>query len=103
MSGVADDWYTYMVVASDTSLYTGASTDPDRRVAEHNAGRGAKCLRGKLPVHLCWQSDPISQSAALRLEAKIKRLSSARKWAIIGGGRCPNIDGPIGAVRDVCA
>ena len=78
--------FVYVVLASDSSLYTGISSDPERRVLEHNASpRGAKALRGKRPVQLvrCWLCP--TRSAALRLEAEIKRLRAREKWSLILG------------------
>ena len=80
--------YVYMVVGSDGSLYTGISRDPDHRVSEHNAGaRGAKALRGRRPVRLLWCTVCATRSAALQLEAEIKRLRAHEKWSIILGNR----------------
>lgn len=73
-----------MVVARDDSLYTGIAGDVERRVAQHNAGaRGARALRGKRPVRLLrrWRCE--SRSAALKLEAAIKRLRAPEKWSLV--------------------
>lgn len=78
--------FVYIVLASDGSLYTGVSDDAERRVAEHNAGRrGAKALRGKRPVRLLrrWRCE--DRSAALRMEAAIKRLRAPEKWSAVLG------------------
>jgi putative endonuclease len=75
--------YVYTVVANDGSLYTGISGDPEHRVSEHNAGTGAKALRGRRPVRLLWCAVCESRSAALRLEAKIKKLRASEKWSIV--------------------
>jgi putative endonuclease len=72
-----------MVVASDDSLYTGVSGDAEHRVSEHNVGtRGAKALRGKRPVRLLRRWLCESRSAALQLEAEIKKLRAPEKWSI---------------------
>lgn len=82
--GATKGCYVYIVVASDGSLYTGISVDPERRVCEHNAGRrGAKALRGKRPVRLLRRWLCEGRPAALRLEAEIKRLRSTEKWSIV--------------------
>ena len=76
--------YVYLVVASDNSLYTGISSDPAHRTSEHNAGRrGAKALRGKRPVRLLRRWLCESRSAALRLEAEIKKLRPPEKWSAV--------------------
>jgi len=79
-------YWVYMARTKDNALYTGVSVDPDRRIRDHNAGRGAKALRGKAPITLQWLSDPKDHSGALKLEAAIKRLTPAEKWKIVGGG-----------------
>ena len=76
----------YMALASDGSLYTGISADPERRVMEHNrTNRGARALRGKRPVRLLRRWVCEDRSAALRLEAEIKRLRACAKWSIVLG------------------
>lgn len=72
-------WSVYVVRASDNSLYCGVSTDVGRRVNTHNASRGAKSLRGKLPVVLVCSWECPDRSAALRDEAAFKRLTKRKK------------------------
>ena len=73
------DWFVYVARAADNSLYCGVSTDVERRLAQHNAGAGAKCLRGRLPVVLecCWKCS--DRSSALRGEAAFKRMTRKKK------------------------
>jgi len=75
-------WYLYLVETAAGALYTGISTDVDRRLAEHRAGRGAKALRGKGPLTLVHRECIGDHGAALRQEAAVKRLSAAakRQW-----------------------
>lgn len=87
-------WYLYVLETAGGALYTGITTDVARRLAEHAAGRGAKALRGKGPLVLCHQEPVGSRSEALRLEARLKRLTAAAKrlWlaqrrVITGDGR----------------
>jgi predicted GIY-YIG superfamily endonuclease len=47
-------WYCYLARCCDGSLYVGITTDLHRRMAEHNAGRGAKYTRSRRPVTLVW-------------------------------------------------
>ena len=79
-------WAVYMVRTSRGSLYTGISTDPVRRVYEHNhTKKGAKALRGQRPVRLVWQHPVLlDKGDALRLEAKIKRMTKAAKEKLVG-------------------
>lgn len=72
-------WHLYLLETAGGSLYTGITTDVERRLAEHAAGRGAKALRGKGPLSLRHREPVGTQGEALRLEAEIKRLSATRK------------------------
>ncbi|MDW7746488.1 GIY-YIG nuclease family protein [Halomonas sp.] len=74
-------WHLYLVETAGGALYTGITTDVARRLAEHRAGRGAKALRGKGPLVLCHQEPVGSRSEALRLEARLKRLTASAKRA----------------------
>jgi len=79
-------WFLYLIRCKDGALYTGITTDVDRRFAEHQSGKGAKYLRGKAPLTLAFQQKIGSHSAALKAEASIKKLSKAEKEAIINSG-----------------
>ena len=79
------DGAVYVVVCADGSLYTGFATDVDARVATHNAGRGAKATRARLPVRLRWAWNCRSREDARRLEALIKRLRRPQKLALVAG------------------
>ncbi|MBZ0328866.1 GIY-YIG nuclease family protein [Halomonas sp. ANAO-440] len=71
-----------MLETPQGALYTGITTDVTRRVAQHEAGRGAKALRGRGPLALVHQEPVGSHGDALRLEAQVKRLSAVgkRSW-----------------------
>jgi len=73
-------WYVYLIQSKrDGSIYTGITTDPIRRLDQHNQGSGAKRTRGRGPwVILCTQMYP-NRSTALREEARIKKLSRTEK------------------------
>ncbi|WP_342594685.1 GIY-YIG nuclease family protein [Salinicola lusitanus] len=75
-------WYLYLVEMANGSLYTGITTDIERRFAQHVNGKGARALRGKGPLTLRHAQAVGSHGDALRLEAAIKRLSAAgkRRW-----------------------
>lgn len=79
------DWQLYLVRCNDGSLYTGITTDVARRFAEHqgNNDAGAKYLRGRGPLTLVFQKNLGSKSLALKVESKVKKLSKARKEALI--------------------
>ena len=72
-------WWVYLLRCADGTLYTGSTNDVKKRLAAHNAGRGAKYTRARRPCALVE-----SRSAALRREAAIKRLTRAQKLRLIG-------------------
>jgi putative endonuclease len=75
--------YVYVVECADGSLYTGYTTDPERRVAEHNAGDGAKYTRGRTPVTLVHTEAYPSRSEAMSREHEIKQLSRSAKQRLV--------------------
>ena len=75
-------WYVYMVRCRDNSLYTGYTDDPDRRLAVHNAGKGAKYTKSRLPVSLVYQEPCTDKSTALKREIALKRLTKIKKEAL---------------------
>ena len=78
-------YYVYILRCADGTLYTGSTTDPQRRMRTHNAGKGAKYTRARRPVELVWVEQADSWPAALRREAEIKRMSRCDKLALIAG------------------
>ncbi|NMA55026.1 MAG: GIY-YIG nuclease family protein [Firmicutes bacterium] len=83
--------YVYILRCRDGSLYTGYSTDPNRRLKEHQLGKGARYTRGRRPVRLLGYLSCSSHSEALAIEAAIKRCSSANKLKMLvqkGGCLC---------------
>ncbi|MDQ6988508.1 MAG: GIY-YIG nuclease family protein [Mariprofundaceae bacterium] len=76
-------WSLYLVRCHNNSLYTGISTDVTRRFAQHQAGKGAKYLRGKSPLTLVYQQEIGSHSAALQAEIVMKKQSKNKKEAIV--------------------
>jgi putative endonuclease len=75
-------WTVYLARCRDGTLYTGVTTDPDRRLAEHNRGSGAAYTRSRLPVVLVYLEPAADRSHALRREHAIKRMSRAEKEAL---------------------
>jgi putative endonuclease len=71
--------FVYLLRCADGSLYCGWSTDPWRRLQAHQAGTASRYTGRRLPVELAWQLECADRSEALRLEARIKRLSAAGK------------------------
>lgn len=76
-------WHVYILRCADNTLYTGIATDVDARLAMHNAGKGAKYTRGRLPVVLVYEESAESHSAALKREHAIKRLRLAGKQQLL--------------------
>lgn len=77
-------YYLYIVTCADRTLYTGITTDVEKRVDEHNQGKvGAKYTRSRLPVFLSYVREVGEHAEALREEYKLKQLSRAQKLALI--------------------
>ena len=75
--------YVYILRCGDESLYTGATTDLERRLEQHGAGQASRYTRSRLPVVVVWSREVEDWSAALKEERRIKRLSRAEKLALI--------------------
>lgn len=75
--------YVYLLRCADDSLYCGWTTDVQRRLAEHNAGTASHYTRSRRPVELAAVLCVADRSAALREEARIKRLSRAAKLQLM--------------------
>jgi putative endonuclease len=80
----SDAHHVYVLECADGSLYTGYTTDVQRRVREHDAGDGAKYTRGRTPVELVHSESFDSKSAAMSREYEIKQLSRAEKERLVG-------------------
>jgi putative endonuclease len=76
-------WWVYILNCTDGTLYTGVTTDCDRRLAQHNAGTASKYTRSRRPVTLVYRERAKSHGAALRREIAIKKLSRAEKDALV--------------------
>ena len=75
-------WYVYILRCADQTLYTGITTDPVRRVTQHNAGTGAKYTRGRGPVEMVYCEPVEGYGIALRREYAIKQLTRKEKEAL---------------------
>ena len=76
-------WHVYIIKCSDNSLYTGSTTDLNRRLKEHNSGKGGSYTRIRKPVELVYKEPHPNRSEAQKREAQIKRWTRARKLALI--------------------
>ena len=86
------DHYVYVLRCADDTLYTGYTTDVARRVAEHDAGEGAKYTRGRTPVELVHVESFDSKSAAMSREHRIKQLSRGQKEELIAESPQPELE-----------
>lgn len=77
-------WSLYIIEASDASLYTGITTDVERRFEEHlNCRKGAKYFNGRTPVRIVYREDGHTRSSASRREMEIKQLSRREKQNLV--------------------
>lgn len=79
----ANSHYVYILECADGTLYTGYTTDVERRVEEHDSGEGAKYTRGRTPVDLVYNERFEDRSSAMRREYEIKELSRAQKERLV--------------------
>lgn len=73
------NWVVYIVKCFDGSLYTGITNNLDKRIATHNAGKGARYTKARCPVILLKYFDVDTKSEALKLEYRIKQMSRIEK------------------------
>lgn len=76
-------WYLYILRCRDGSLYTGITTDVEKRFEAHQSGKGAKYTRGRGPLKLIYRETCGDHSGALRRELEIKRLPREEKLKLI--------------------
>jgi len=85
---IQQEWFTYIVQCSDNSLYTGVTTDLERRVKEHNtSNKGAKYTKTRRPVKLVYNETHTDRSSSCKRESAIKKLSRIDKLKIINERR----------------
>lgn len=75
--------YVYILRCADDTLYTGWTTDVEKRVAAHNSGKGAKYTRARLPVELVYTEEFDDKVEAQRREYAIKQLTRSEKETLI--------------------
>jgi putative endonuclease len=75
--------FVYLIRCADGSLYCGWSTDPERRLREHQRGVASRYTRTRRPVELVWQQGFATRSEAMREELRIKRLPARQKRALL--------------------
>jgi putative endonuclease len=77
-------FYCYILECEDGTFYTGWTTDPERRLKQHNGGSGARYTRSRLPVKMVYLEPQPDRATAMKRERAIKRLSRERKKKLIG-------------------
>jgi len=77
------NWFLYLIETASGNLYTGITTDVNRRFEEHLSGTGSKYLRGKGPLKLVFQQPVSNRSIASQLEARVKKLSKKDKLKLL--------------------
>lgn len=81
MVNVCKFWFVYLLRCADGTFYTGITTDPSRRLAEHNGAgkKGARYTRARQPVTLVWSEPAASRAEAARREYVVRKLPRADK------------------------
>ena len=87
--------FVYLLRCADGSLYCGWTTDPQRRLAAHAAGRGSRYVRDRLPADYAALWHAPTRRDAMRAEARIKRLSRPAKLRLAAGAAVPAELGPL--------
>ncbi|HLO31218.1 MAG TPA: GIY-YIG nuclease family protein [Anaerolineales bacterium] len=77
-------FYCYIIECADGTYYTGWTVDPEKRVAVHNKGRGARYTRTRGPVRLVYVEELPDRKSAMKREIAIKRLGREGKGKLIG-------------------
>ncbi|MBU9721978.1 MULTISPECIES: GIY-YIG nuclease family protein [Bacillaceae] len=78
--------FVYIIRCNDETYYTGYTTDIEKRINQHEAGKGAKYTRGRSPLSLVYEESFQTKGEALKREYEIKQLSRQEKEAIISEG-----------------
>ncbi len=76
-------YYAYMVICSDNTIYSGFTTNLEKRINTHNSGKGAKYTRTRTPVHLVYWEEFYDKSNALKKEYSLKKLTRTKKLELI--------------------
>ena len=76
-------WKLYILRCGDGTLYTGITTDVEKRLEAHRSGKGAKYTRGRGPLELVYQEECGDHSTALKREHEIKSMSRQEKEKLL--------------------
>ena len=77
--------YCYILECADGTFYTGWTTDPERRVAQHNRGVGAKYTSTRRPVKLVYVEEQPNRTSAMKRELAIKKMGRTQKSRLVAG------------------
>ena len=80
-------WYLYILRCGDGTLYTGITTDVNKRLSVHRSGKGAKYTRGRQPLELVYRECCGNHSTALKRELEVKKLSREKKKRLVSAGK----------------
>ena len=75
--------YTYMVKCKDGTLYTGWTNNLEKRIEDHNAGKGAKYTKSRGPVELVYYETHDTKEDAMKREYAIKQMTRKEKWKLL--------------------
>jgi len=87
-----NNWFVYIILCSDNSLYTGISTDINRRFLQHKNKKGAKYFRARAPLKIVYYESGFDRSNATKREIHIKKLSSMQKTQLLNKS-CNELNG----------
>ena len=78
-----ENWYVYILLCRDGTLYTGITNDIKKRMLAHEKGKGAKYTKGRGPFKLVYENIFNNQSMAMKEENRIKKLSKVQKFKLV--------------------
>lgn len=84
MENKIQKYYAYILICRDDTLYSGYTSNIEKRLKQHNDGTAAKYTRGRRPVRLAYFEVFDNKSEAMKREAAFKKLSHIKKWQLIG-------------------
>jgi putative endonuclease len=82
----AEQWTVYILRCKDSTLYTGITIDLERRVKQHNDGKGSKYTQNRRPVTVVYKEKKMGRASALVREAEIKHYSKDKKEQLVSTG-----------------
>ncbi len=83
MKSTSKAFFCYILECTDGTYYTGWTTDPQRRLRQHNHGSGARYTRYRRPVRLVYVEEQPDRGSAMRREVQIKRMRREKKERLI--------------------